>query len=800
MVFKAITLILLLLCINVSVALCDTVVLSEDFSGAFIEHDWVYNNSSNNNVTGYGGQNWPCKIDADGKQLLGYEPQVYYATPFYSTTHPAGDLSGVDGWVGSGSIVRPGHDYEPNPNDPDPSKRVYDHCLLFNGQSAFRNVPGMQRNIQWVQCYIKVSAYGTASFVYVGTTDVAAIAAVVRTTATGKIEALNGNGSGGGNWIEVSDCIQNIWYRIRIKLDYAAGTYEVTANRSVPGGGLGFRDAAATSGLNSIKFEDVAGGGTLYVDDVYLGNSPFVPGPKGAYWSDQYNHWCVSYGSEIQAQYDIYDWMSCFDELGNPVNTDPQRVSCYKAALPPGWTAAFSGIWADWDPTSWYYSSGRGKMGFGPLMGAYAQSPNNRCLHVWSSHGSLRIASPPITTGPGVYTLSWKAAVWNGNTADPAMQYKWTDWCQWGFGYTNWCVWDGDPITTPPYDDFQVNQIDIGRFWVWQKDPFHDSDPDGVITGTPKPHLVGEEPGIWHSFTRTFAFGMPPVKGEPANDVYDFNQEPGLFIGFNIGHGHDYHNQGYRWATICNIDDVVLVKKDPVPAKTARELPVGSLVELADMVIVNIVPFDIGDKICIDLFLETKDRTAGMILRVTDPYQMMKIWDGVEYAYELGDVVNVVGQIWQDDPFDPRPIQPDSRNPVKYLAGWLQGSRLPAIVPKGENVSIKPLAISGRSAVGSPVTSGLSTDGMLVTVFGRVNTVVGNTFYVDDGSGLTGYAGGVGVKVDLTRFADQWPMIPEEGSFVSVTGTITAEKAFDHVTVVRTLFPRSQEDINPIQE
>jgi hypothetical protein len=43
-------------------------------------------------------------------------------------------------------------------------------------------------------------------------------------------------------------------------------------------------------------------------------------------------------------------------------------------------------------------------------------------------------------------------------------------------------------------------------------------------------------------------------------------------------------------------------------------------------------------------------------------------------------------------------------------------------------------------------------------------------------------------------------MIPEEGSFVSVTGTITAEKAFDHVTVVRTLFPRSQEDINPIQE
>ncbi len=348
------TILMLLLCLSVNVGVCDTVVLSEDFSGPFIERDWVYNNSGNNNVVGYGGHNWPCKIDADGKQLLGYEPQVYYATPFYSNTHPAGDLSGVDGWVGSGSIVYPGHDFDPNPNDPNPNQRVYDHCLLFNGQSAYRNVSGMQRNVQWVQCYIRVSAYGTVSYIYVGTTDVAAVAAVIRTTSTGKIEALNGNGAGGGNWVEVSDCLQNLWYRIRIKLDYAVGKYEVTANRSVPRGGLGFRDAAATSGLNSIKFENVAGGG-LYVDDVYLGNSPFAPGPKGAYWSDQYNHWCIPYGSEIYAQYDVYDWMSCFDELGNPVNTDPQRVSCYKAALPPGWTAAFSGIWADWDPTSRYY-------------------------------------------------------------------------------------------------------------------------------------------------------------------------------------------------------------------------------------------------------------------------------------------------------------------------------------------------------------------------------------------------------------------------------------------------------------
>jgi len=788
MLFRMSILGVLLLC-AAPLAVCDTVVFQEDFSGLFLEHDWVYNNSGSNNATGYGGLFWPCKVDAEGSQILGYNPTTYYATFFDSAPFSVGPLGGADGWTGSAEVVNTGHS---------PSQ-----SLRFTAQEAYKNVTGaMRRDVQWLQCYARVSAYNSAGYIYVGTADALDAAAVVRFNGSGAIEALDGDGAGGGSWKPVIDYVQNAWYRIRVKLDYAAGTYEVTVNRSVPVTGLGFRDSAASSGLNSVKFVHPGGAGSLYVDDLYAGNSPYAPGPSGAYWSDHYNRWCMNYGVELNGAYDAYDWMNCQDSAGIPVNTDPSRPGCYKAAVPEGWTAAFSGIWADWHPNAEYYSSGRGKMGFGPLMGAYAQSPDNRCLHMFSSHGDLRLASPPITSGPGVYTLSWRAGVWNGNTADPAMQYKWTDWCRWGFGYTNWCVWDDDPITTPPYDAYQVNQINTNRFWVWQKDPFHDSDPDGVDPDVgDAQHPAGEEPGEWHSFTRTFAFGYPPVKGQ---EDYDFNQEPGWFIGFNVGHAHDPHNQGYRWATICNVDDIVLTKKDPVSVPTARNTPVGGLVELGDMVIVNMVPFTSSPKEFVDIYLETKDRTAGMMVRVTDDTQRARIWDGLQFAYELGDVVNVVGAMAQDDCYDSRNPQPDTRNPVKYISGWHANSRLPAIVEKHESFEVRPVALSGRDLVGSPVVGALPTDGMLVTVFGRVNTVdaYGNTFYVDDGSGLPGYYGGHGVKIDCTRpvALGDWLTLPDEGSYAAITGTITAEKALNRTTVIRTLYVRSAQDIRTYPE
>lgn len=824
MIFRA-AVISVILALATSVAICDTVVYQEDFSGAFVEHDWVYNNSSSNNVSGYDGLPWPGKVDWDGKQILGYEPTIYCDAQFggsQTSDSYVGPLSGIPGggWVGTGEVIDGGH----NIVSPPSGQTYYNRCVkLTSTQAAYRNVTSsMQRSKQWVQCYMKAGAYGMTGLIYVGTTDAADVAAIVRFSSASTIDVLDGDGSGGGTWVTAGDYIRNMWHRIRIEIDYSTSTYGVAVDRYPVVTGMRFRDPGAGSGLNTVKFEHTGASGDLQFDEVYAGNSPYVPGPKGLYWSDSYNHWCVDYGSEIHATRDVYDWMSCANALGVPVNTDPDKPAAFKAALPPGWTAAF-GMWGDWDPTSAYYASGRGKMGFGPLQGAYAQSPGNRCLHAWSSHGDMRIVSPKIDAGPGVYTLSWKAGVWNGNTAEPSMQYKWTDWCQWGFGYTNWCVWDGDSITTPPYDSYQVNQISTNRYWVWQKDPFRDSDPDGINPNVPNvPHPVGEEPGMWHSFTRTFAFGAPPVKGEQEGDnLYDFNQEPGWFIGFSVGHGHDgfyengqwMGNQGGPWATILNVDDIVLTKKDPVSPKTVQELPVGSFVELIDMVIVNAVKYEEYvqyPKYLIDIYLEAKDRSGGVVVRVTDADQMAKLWSGELFQYELGDVVNVVGVISKDDADYNAGTQPDSRNPVKYITGLPHetvasiGSRLPAIIPKQENVSIAPLAISGRAAVGPPINSGLPTNGMLVTVFGRVNHsgADGDTFYVDDGTGIgvgiPGFSGRHGIKVNCRLV--QFPSLPWDDSYVSVTGTIAAENLADHVTPVPVLYPRSQDDIVAVSE
>lgn len=514
------------------------------------------------------------------------------------------------------------------------------------------------------------------------------------------------------------------------------------------------------------------------------------------YWSETYNHRCVNYGEEIADTRDTYDWMSYF-------NTDPAKAACYKASLPDGWTAAF-GMWADWDPASYYYSSGRGKMGFTRMKGSYAQSSENPCLHIWVSHGDLRIASPPITTGPGVYTLSWKAGVWNANTADPAKQYKWTDWCQWGYGYTNWCAWDDDSITQPPYANTQVSQISINRFWNFSKDPFHDSDPDGVIANRPNiQHIPGEEPGQWHSFSRTFAFGNLPVQQQqnPSNfdpNIYEFNQQPGYFIGFNIGHAHDLHNDGYRWGTILNIDDIVLTKKDPVTVPQARNMPAGSLVELDDMVIMNMIQPEGWDRPYADIFLESKDRSSGISVRV---YDISTVFDEewLTFKYQVGEVVRVVGKVSV------------SNTGARYIDEVSAGSRTPVIVRKDEPLyDIKPYAVSGKNVVSGSGAYGLPNDSMLVTVYGRVNNFVPSGFtgwfYLDDGSGIDGgetyYGSGVrgkGIKVDCVTYPldYEWDgSMPMDGEYVAVTGTVKTELSHDGQTVVKVVVPRNHKDVS----
>ncbi len=804
------------LVVAASSAVCGTVVFEERFSDPFVVHDWVYNNSGNNNADGYPGgqptQRWPCMIADNGRELLGYEPTIYYASSFEGFT--IGPISGQDGWTGSGTIAAGGY------GDNEKSAR-------FANQSAYRNVTsGMQRDVQYVQGYAKCAFDIGTSYIRAGTQDAAAIAAVVRFGATARIEALDGDGIGGGTWVDLAGYAPDTWYRITIRIDYAAGSYRVAVNGAYNDADLSFRDSAAASALESIQFEQV-GGTTFYVDDVYAGNTPYAPGYDSSgnprpYWSDAYNHWCVNYGQELYAAYDTYDWMSCYDLLGNPVNTDPTRAPCYSASLPDGWTAAF-GTWADIEPQN-YFASGRGKMGFTRLMGAYAQSPSNPCLHAWSSHGDMRMSSPNLNCGPGVYTLQWKGGVWNCNTADQSQQYLWTDFCSWGFGYTNWCVWDPwDPRqegvqTIPPYPR-SLDWLGVSDSWVWPFAPFR-------TVGTGSPHPPGEEPGSWHSFSNQFAFGLAPdpvMLTHPQGGVkYPVQSDPGYFIGFRVSHGHDTHNQGYRWATILNVDDIVLTKQDPVAIQTAKDSPLGTLVEITDLVVANmvVVPMPHYDPAYIsyvDVYLERADRTAGIMLRAYGD-EILDYWDSSyqQFKFQRGDVVRIVGAVLKDDPNDDRMPWPDNRNPVKYISRWPQGIRLPAMIATGAPpVDLKPVGMNSRSLVGKPVTAGRSNDGMLVTVCGRVNHSffgygVPSYFYVDDGGGLpagkpewSSATNAVGVRIDCRGLLldPYFGACPPDGAYVAVTGTCTAEmNPYDHSTVVRVVYPRVASDIVEVQQ
>ena len=812
------TIVGLLILVVASCALSDTVVFQEDFSAPFVHHDWYYNNSGDSSTYGYPGivggvsQQWPAHVSEDGREILGYTPKTFYATTFEEFA--IGPLAGQDprGWVGTGTICSACYS---------PSKGI-----RFTNESAYRNfTPDTPRSVQFAQCYVKSSSTYGVSYIYAGTENLAGVAAVVRLNNNGQIEALNGNGSGGGTWVTLAPYLQDEWRRITIKLDYSNGTYRAAVQGGYFNGDLGFRDSAAGTGLGAVVYAETVGG-TFYVDDVYAGDSPFAPGQDGhGYWYQwKYNKSCMEYGKPIDiAELDIYDWMSCTDLAGNPVNTDPDKAAPFKASLPQGWTAAF-GAWADEEPQ--VCNDWRGKMGFTRLKGAYAQpgQPDNPCLHIWSSHGDLRVVSPNIPTGPGVYTLSWKGSVWNLNTADPTMQYRWTDWCSVGCGYTNWCAWDqwnpndGYLQTIPPYP-LSMNWMGISEYWTWLDAPFlrvhppitnDPPDPPDYLSNRPiQPHPAGEEPGQWHSFTNTIAFGLCP--DELPTTIGPGGKYPGrgYYIGFRVGHSHGASNPaaagGYQWGTILNVDDIVLTKKDPVAVDAARTSLVGTLVEVADLVVVNmaVARDNYGGVKYVDVFLEKRDRSGGILLRASRPEDIARLYDdsAQQFAFERGDACRVIGAISKDDPYYTALPQPDTRNPVGYLSSWLAGSRLPAVVPTGETgIDIKPVAVSNKALAQSSLDTGASAEGMLVTVFGRVNNSTYYYCYVDDGTGLdagkpkassTTRAKGIRIDCRALEFDPFFAGCPSNGKYVAVTGTYATEmNAVDHTTVVHVVYPR----------
>ncbi len=646
----------------------------------------------------------------------------------------------------------------------------------------------------------------------------------MRFNSNGKIEALNGDGSGGGTWVALAGYERDQWYRITVKLDYSNSSYRAAVQGGYNAAVLGFRDSGAATGLASVGFTSTTAS-TLYVDDLYAGDSPYAPGQdlKG-YWDQwSYNKSCMEYGKPIDiAELDTYDWMSCADLGDHPVNTDADMSPPFTASLPEGWTAAFN-AWADEEPQ--LCNQQRGKMGFSRLKGQYAQTgdPTNPCLHIWTSHGDLRVVSPNITSGPGVYTVTWKGSVWNLNTADPDMQYRWTDWCNVGCGYTNWCVWDPwDPNsgflqTLPPFPK-SMDWMGISEYWTWLQ-PFKPvyppitndpPDPPGYLSNRDfESHPVGEEPGQWQTFTNRIAFGACPDELPTSIGPRGDYPGPGYYIGFRVSHSHGASNPaaagGYQWGTILNVDDIQIVKDDPVGVDVARTSPVGTLVEVADLVVANMVLTrdNYGNPKYVDVYLEKRDRSGGILLRATRSGDVARIWDESmgQFSFSRGDAVRAIGAISKDDPYYTTPPQLDDRNPVGYLSSWTDGSRLPAVVPTGETgVDLKPVAVSNKGLAQSSLDTGASAEGMLVTVFGRVNHRAYWYCYVDDGTGLdagkpksssTDRAKGIRIDAKGLEVDPFFTGCPADGSYVAITGTYATEmNSVDHTTVVHVVYPR----------
>ncbi|MDO8585714.1 MAG: hypothetical protein Q7T82_01615 [Armatimonadota bacterium] len=89
---------------------------------------------------------------------------------------------------------------------------------------------------------------------------------------------------------------------------------------------------------------------------------------------------------------------------------------------------------------------------------------------------------------------------------------------------------------------------------------------------------------------------------------------------------------------------------------------------------------------------------------------------------------------------------------------------------------------------------GLNTIGLLVTTYGRVTSAAGNSFYLDDGSGLDEYYdtkrdGPAGIKVRLPENISA----PAPGTFLSVTGITSCYKSRGHLN--RLLLVRRLSDL-----
>jgi len=369
------------------------------------------------------------------------------------------------------------------------------------------------------------------------------------------------------------------------------------------------------------------------------------------------------------------------------------------------------------------------------------------------------------------------SSVWNLN--NPAYNDLWTDWAQWGFGSVN--NENPGPITVwpPPDPSYEVN---ISDGWYWSKDPYHDSDPEQYMNQPPwnveRPRFrpPGEEAATWRQWERSFIVeaDMP------------------MYIGFNCGHGHDYWNLGSRWATILNVDDVVVEALPPIPTiGEAKAQAPGTIVALNDKVVIaNYEPT--GARPQGYLVLEERDRSSAIKVMYDDMHILNWL--------VVGDTVYVAGQITKNKP-DNMADRYGCTSETIIKADWRGGLAVKKL--DYEPNPPTPLGMSCREVGNISNRPGLETGNLLVKVCGLVKKkdTTAKAIWIEDGSNVASQnpTGGLKVIVDTMLFS-----VPDVGQYISVVGTASCDEVVDpahpqlpskHYPTVR---PRNDDDVQVI--
>lgn len=109
------------------------------------------------------------------------------------------------------------------------------------------------------------------------------------------------------------------------------------------------------------------------------------------------------------------------------------------------------------------------------------------------------------------------------------------------------------------------------------------------------------------------------------------------------------------------------------------------------------------------------------------------------------------------------------------------------IAKPGGTAFPKPLGMNG-TAIRLGGTDAPDVSGMLMTVWGRVQTASSGRFYVDDGSGLDDGSGNAGIRIDGSSLSS----IPSAPTYAVITGVMAAETVGS--TTVLLVRPRNAQD------